>query len=65
MAKVEDYVSGKILEDAKTMLKAIKSVELPLIGGYIGKKLVEKIKKKGAEVFEDTQKLSYCAMVKN
>ena len=45
MTKVEDYVSGKILEDAEIMLKAINAVRLPLIGGYIGKKLLEKIEK--------------------
>ncbi|RJS86441.1 hypothetical protein CW713_00255 [Methanophagales archaeon] len=45
MTKVEDYISGKILEDAETMLKAINAVRLPLIGSYIGKKLLEKIEK--------------------
>ncbi len=45
MAKVEDYVSGKILEDAETTLRAIKAVELSLIGSYVGKKLLEKIEK--------------------
>jgi GNAT superfamily N-acetyltransferase len=45
MAKVEDYISGKILKDAEATLRAIKTVELPLIGGYIGKKLLEKIEK--------------------
>lgn len=45
MTKVEDYVSGKILEDAETMLKAIKTVRLPIIGSSIGKKLLEKIEK--------------------
>jgi len=42
---VEDYVSGKILEDAEAMLKAINAVRLPLIGSSIGKKLLEKIEK--------------------
>ncbi|MDI6886137.1 MAG: hypothetical protein QMD22_07330 [archaeon] len=45
MAKVEDYVSGKILEDAETMLKALNAVKLPLIGSSIGKKLLKKIEK--------------------
>ena len=45
MAKVEDYTSGKILEDAETTLRAIKAVELPLIGGSVSKKLLEKIEK--------------------
>ena len=43
MAKVEDYISGKILKDAEAALRAIKTVELSLIGSYIGKKLLEKI----------------------
>ena len=50
MAKVENYVSGKILEDAETMLEAINAVRLPLIGSSIGKKLLEKI-----EEFEPMQ----------
>ena len=45
MAKVEDYISGKILKDAEAALRAIKSVELPLIGSYVGKKLLEMIEK--------------------
>jgi len=45
MAEVEDYVSGKILEDAEVTLRALKTVEFPLIGRYIGKKLLEKIEK--------------------
>ena len=43
MAKVEDYISSKILKDAEAALRAIKTVELSLIGSYIGKKLLEKI----------------------
>ena len=43
MAKVEDYISGKILKDTETTLRAIKAVELPLIGSHISKKLLEKI----------------------
>jgi len=34
MANVVDYTSGKILEDAETMLKAINTVKLPVIGRY-------------------------------
>jgi hypothetical protein len=45
MAKVEGYISGKILEDAETALRALKTVELPLIGRYITKKLLQKIQK--------------------
>jgi hypothetical protein len=45
MANVDKCVSGKILEDAKTMLKTTEAVRLPLIGSSIGKKLLEKIKK--------------------
>ncbi len=45
MAKVDEYVSGKILEDAERMLKAIEAVRLPLIGSSIGKRLLEKIEK--------------------
>ena len=45
MADVDSYVSGKILEDAERMLKAINATKLPLIGCYMGKKLLGKIEK--------------------
>ena len=52
MAKVEDYIAGKILKDAEATLRTLKTVELPLIGGYISKKLLEKIDKEGVRVGE-------------
>jgi hypothetical protein len=45
MAEVEDYTSGKILRDVKIALLTLKLVKLPIIGGYIGKKLIRKIEK--------------------
>ena len=45
MAKVEDYVSGKILKDVKITLLSLKLVKLPIVGKYIGRELLERIEK--------------------
>jgi predicted transcriptional regulator len=45
MADVNDYITGKILTDAKSALNSLKFVGIPIIGSLIGKELLKRIRK--------------------
>ena len=44
MAKVKDYVSGKVLDDAKLALTLAKYLGLPVLGSIFSKQLLKAIK---------------------
>lgn len=44
MATINDYTSDKVVENVKLTIFFLKFVKLQIIGPFIGKKLLEKIK---------------------
>jgi len=44
MADVDDYVTGRIVKDSKLAIQSLRFVKIPIIGAYIGGKLIKRIK---------------------
>ncbi|MBM4242132.1 MAG: hypothetical protein FJ150_10825 [Euryarchaeota archaeon] len=44
MADVDDYVTGRIVKDSKLAIQSLRFLKIPIIGAYIGGKLIKRIK---------------------